>query len=132
MAEKTKTLDRNLPSPYRSVNWTEADSDEGDILLVKDSLGRPARNCTIEVDDTGDGMSVRFNVKRKVYPRIPRREGLMYVSHLPYLVSGQDYTADDVAVVNIEAGSTYTWETGPAVSDVQIVTASGHWDMWFS
>ena len=132
MSEKTKKVDRNLPSPYRSVNWTEADANESDILLIKESLGRPARNCTIEVDDTGDGMSVRFNVKRTVYPRIPRREGFMYVSHLPYLVSGVDYTDSSVALVNIEAGSTYEWETGPAIQDVEIVTASGHWDAWFS
>jgi len=132
MAERTKICDRNLESPYRSVNWTEADSDEGDVLLVRESLGRPASNCTIEVDSVGDGMSVRFNVKRTIYPRIPRREGFMYVDHLPYLPSGEDYTDTTVALVNIEAGSTYSFETGPAVRDVQIVSASGHWDMWFS
>lgn len=132
MAERTKRCDRNLPPPYRSVNWSEADSDEGDILLINESLGHPARNCTIECDTTGDGMSVRFNVKRTVYPRIPRREGFMYVDHLPYLPSGYDYTDDSVAIVNIEAGSTYEWETGPAIKDVQLLTASGHYDLWFS
>lgn len=132
MSEISKPVDRNLPSPYRTVSFTQEDCSADDILLIKESLGRPAKNCTIEVDDTGDGMSVRFNVKRTVYPRIPRREGFMYVSHLPYLVSGVDYTDSSVALVNIEAGSTYEWETGPAIQDVEIVSASGHYDLWFS
>lgn len=132
MAEIIKRVSNALPSPYRSQNFTQEDAVAGDILDIKTSLGRPAKNCTIEIDDTGDGMSVRLNVKRTTYPRIPRREGLMYVDHLPYLVSGEDYTDETVALVNIEAGSTYTWETGPAVSDIQIVTASGHFDIFVS
>ena len=121
-----------MPSPYRSVSFTEADASAGDILMIRDSLGRPATNCTIECDSTGDGMSVRFNVQRTIYPRIPQREGFMYVDHLPYLPSGVDYVDTTVALVTIEAGSAYEWETGPAIRDVQLVSASGHWDSWFS
>lgn len=132
MSTVIKRVSNALSSPYRSQNFTQEDAVDGDIIDVKTSLNRPAKNCTIEVDDTGDGMAVRFNVKRTIYPRIPRREGFMYVDHLPYLPSGVDYTDDTTARVNIEAGSTYEWETGPAISDIEILTASGNWDIWVS
>jgi hypothetical protein len=129
---KSKRVDRNLPSPYRSCSFTQADATTADIIDVDASLGRAAKNCTIEVDATGDGMSVRFNVQRTIYPRFPIREGYMYTEHLPYLCSGVNYTDETTALVNIEAGSTYEWESGPAIKDIQIVTQSGNWDIYLS
>lgn len=132
MSTIIKRVENNLPSPYRSQTFTQEDAGESDILDIKTSLGRPAKNCTIEVDSTGDGMSVRFNVQRTAYPRIPRREGLMYVDHLPYLTSGEDYVDESSDPVIISAGNINYLETGPAISDIQIVTASGHWSVWVS
>jgi len=132
MSTVIKRVSNALPSPYRNQNFTEADASAGDLIDVKTSLGRPASNCKIEVDSTGDGMAIRFNVKRTVYPKIPRREGHMYFSHLPYLISGEDYTDSTVARVNIESGTTYELSNGPAISDIEILTASGHFDIWVS
>ena len=130
MSERTKRVDRNLPSPYRSVNFTNADAVEGDILLIKESLGRPALNCTIECG--GFDMEVRFNVKRTIYPPVPIREGRVFGDHLPYLVSGEDYLDTTVASISIEAGTVYEWETGPAIQDIELVTVSGNFDIFLS
>ena len=132
MSTITKRVSNRIPSSYRYQTFTEVDAVAGDILDIKTSLGRPAKNYTLEVDNTGDGMSVRLNVQQTAYPRIPRREGLMYVDHLPYLISGEDYTDETSDPINIEAGTTYTWETGPGLNDIQIVTASGHWELFVS
>jgi hypothetical protein len=130
MSTITKTVDRNLGSPYRNVSFSRADADAGDIIDVEGSLGRPANNCTIVVSQFD--MSIRFNVNRTIYPTIQRREGFMHVDHLPYLSSGVNYVDTTVATINMQAGSTYEWEDDFAIRDMQLVTVSGQYDAFFS
>jgi hypothetical protein len=133
MSDINKVVNQNIPHQLRAVNFHNSDAVEGDILMVRDSLGYEAKNVTIRC--TVAPMRVRFNVYWTQFP--PRADiaasgDLMQTSHLPNLTSGLQVTHDSGATVDINAGETYTWETGPMVRDIQLVTISGHWDIWCS
>jgi hypothetical protein len=130
MADIVKKVDRNIPSPYRTQNFTSEEASTGDVLMVLESLGRPARRMTVECE--GGDMRIRLNVYHMVYPRIPDREGLMNVSHLPYLTSGLRYKDASTAFVDIEAGSVYEFSDDVAIQDVEILVASGTFDIFTS
>lgn len=48
MTDITKKVDRIIPGVERAVTFTEADGGEGDVFLVRDSLGL----CSIWLEST--------------------------------------------------------------------------------
>lgn len=130
MSDITKWVSRGIPSAYRSQNFVNADAVQGDIILVKDSLGRPARNVIIECEK--GPTRVRFNVYQKVYQYRPDVDGLMNTSHLYNVASGVSYIDTTMAFVDVEAGSIFTIDKTLAVSDIQLVTVSGDFDIFVS
>jgi hypothetical protein len=106
--------------------WTSANSSEGDILGVYESLGgRGAKSVTLE--SVGGASRVRFNVVRQVY----KEHGPMHNSwlgpvpgHSPLLMGEhEDTLAGDVVVGD---GALRTIPASElAVRDIKIVNASG-------
>ncbi len=140
MADRTKRVDRNVPVLQRSQNFTNSDASQGDVLKVADSLGYPASHVTIETQ--GGPLKVVFNVHQTVFKRwSPHDQGFLYgTAGFENLTSGISYmtnTQSGVGVnpagsVNIEANTTYTLDKDLAISDIQLVTVSGLFDIFVS
>ena len=122
MADITKKVDRAINSNLRAQTFTEADASQGDVILVKASLGRPARTVTIE---TSAGMSVKFNVYRDVYQARGYEGDLMYTAHMPNLTSGGPVKGDSAALESIDAGDVFELNKELPVNDIELVTVSG-------
>ena len=123
----TKKVNRGVPPPLRTQNFSNSDAVQGDVLMVKDSLGHEATHCSIRCEDAD--MRLRFNCYHTVYPRIPEREGLVFGSFYPYLVSGQTYIDDSTAFLDVEAATTVTFDDEFAISDIYLMTVSGHFNI---
>jgi len=127
MADIIKRVDRNIPRNERSVNFTDADVSPGDIILIAESLGRTASDVTIE--STGV-MSIRLNVRQKVFQKN------IYPGTSPAMVSrdipsrGHEYDATGMALITIEAGSTYVFENTFPISSIELVSATGAFDIF--
>lgn len=140
MADITKKVDRNVPVFQRSQNFTNADAGEGDILKVADSLGYPASHLTIETQ--GGSVKVLFNVWQTVFRVWHRSDaGFMYGTQgFPNTTSGTSYMtnttsgvgANPPGSVTVEANTTYTMDKELAVSDIQLVSTSGLFDIFVS
>lgn len=124
MADITKKVDRGIPPTTRTQNFTQNDAVEGDILMIRESLGRPARKVLIEADAD---MAVRFNVYRKIYPFRDGRD-LTNTDHLPLLLSGVQIQSDEGALISLASDETFEMESLP-ISDIELVTISGSFDI---
>jgi hypothetical protein len=58
-------LTKNILPKAAYLVWNNANANNGDILGVQESLGRPAKSVTIE--STGGTTTVKFNVSKKVF-----------------------------------------------------------------
>ena len=125
MTDITKLVDRAIPPTERTQSFTESDASAGDVLLVKESLGRPARRVNIESDG---GMSVRFNVYHTIFPE---REGndLMHTKGMPNLSQGQTIKLATAARVTLGVGEIWEMDGDFPTSDIELVTASGNWEI---
>ena len=122
MADVVKKVNRAIPPTERTLTITEADASAGDVILVAESMGRPARKVLIEAEDV---MSVRFNVYHKVYPRRDGRD-LMTTAHLPNLALGGTIKDDTMALIELEADETFELDGSFPTSDIELVTCSGN------
>jgi hypothetical protein len=131
MADITKRVDRGIPPNQRSQNFTEADAGDGDIILVKESLGKTANTVLIE---TAAEMVLRFNVKRTMYPPATLNDGLVdgYGSSRLLLGSGLEYTDESNGTVTLLATETLELKDDLPVNDIQILTVSGVFDIFVS
>ena len=68
MADITKLVDRTLPSNQRYVTFTSDELDDGDVIQVTESLGRPADTLRITTVQ-GSDLKIRLNTQVTVYPR---------------------------------------------------------------
>ena len=125
MSDITKKVDRGVPPATRTQNFTQADASEGDILMVQDSLGRPAKKVFIETTAT---MQVRFNVYHKVYPLRDGRD-LMDTAHLPNLTGGGLVKDSTGAIISLEADESFEIDGSFPVNDIELVTVSGNFDI---
>lgn len=122
MADVTKPVNRIIPPNQRTQIFTDADAGAGDVILVKESLGRPAKKVLIE---TTANLSLRFNVYHKVYPQRDGRD-LMDTAHLPNLTLGGTVKDDTGALISLEADETFEMDGSYAVNDIELVTVSGN------
>lgn len=130
MPNITKLVDKNKPALQRSQVFTQADATAGDIVLVHNSLGKAARVCIIEAVGA---MTVRFNVQRTVYPERTQADGLVIpgvTAGVPNLAKGVSVVDESSAVVTIAANSTFTLDNDLPVSDIQIVSAGGNFEIF--
>jgi predicted hydrocarbon binding protein len=124
MSDITKKVHRLVPINERSQTFTQADASAGDVIMVKDSLGRPARKVLIEAGDT---MSVRFNVYQNIFPL---REHWMddFGAWNPgqrNLALGSRVKDNEGVSISIEADGTLELDKDIPVSDIELLTVSG-------
>jgi hypothetical protein len=107
--------------------FTEADgaggnpAAEGDIIMVRDSLGRPATHVSITATS---GLSVAFNVVRTIYPRRKAGEGFSdewqgynnLARSVEYLATGESN------VYVLEAGDVLELDQDLAVTDIYLAS----------
>jgi len=121
MADITKLVDRIIPPTMRSQLFTQVDAGTGDVLMVGNSLGHPASNVLIEAVQA---MVVRFNVYQTVFPRRTFND-LMYSDHLSNVTSGMQVKITTTADIVLSTGETYELDGAFPVNDIEIVLASG-------
>jgi hypothetical protein len=126
MSNITKKVDRGIAETQRSQVFTQADASAGDILLVQDSLGKPAK--TVHIDAVA-AMTVRFNVLRTIYPYLPDAGGAIQNPRFD-LANGQSVEDTSQAVLSIAAGETFSLDNNIAVTDIKIVTAAGSFEVF--
>jgi hypothetical protein len=129
MSDITKKVSHAVPSQQRTQNFADEDATQGDILLIKDSLGRPAHYALVEAL-TG-AMELRFNVYHTIYPRrlIENEGGLMHTDHLPFVASGHQIKDNTQGSIDIQNGEAIEFMTFP-ISDIELVVASGHFNIF--
>lgn len=125
MADVIKKVNRAIPPQERTLTITEADASAGDVVMIADSMGRPAKKVLIEAEAE---MSVRFNVYHKVYPNRDGRD-LMTTAHLPNLALGGTIKDDTMALIELEADETFEMDGGFPASDMELVTCSGNFTL---
>lgn len=128
MSEVTKKVNTALPVSQRSQVFTQADASAGDVILVRESLGKYAKVVQIQADAE---MSVRFNVLQTIFP--DRDKGLGgypngdNTQDLSAGVTIQDTTQTPVVIA---ASETFTLDKDLAVKDIELVTVSGSFEIF--
>jgi hypothetical protein len=123
MSDITKLVDRGVPSNQRSQVFTEADGGAGDVLMVKNSLGRHAQQVTIEATNA---MSVRFNVYRTIFPQRQHGDGItQWWPGLDNLALGETVQDDSNALIELDAGDTFELNNEMPICDIELLTVSG-------
>ena len=130
MADKVKQVDRGIPPVSRYHTFSSADAGTGDVLMIKESLGKSAGQVTIECYDAD--MRVRFNVYHTVFPRRPNPDAFITTQHLPNVGSGLQYKDESMGFVDIEASTTFTFDGTLPIDTIELVTVSGQFDIWAS
>lgn len=123
MTDVKKLVDRGVPSNQRSQVFTDTDAGTGDVILVKDSLGRHAQQMTINATDP---MSVRVNVYRYIFPQRKTGEGFtQWWPGLDNIAQGTKVKDDTNALINIAANETFELTNEMPITDIELVTVSG-------
>ncbi len=123
MANIVKKVDRNIPPQMRTQTFTEADATNSDIILVRDSLGKPASHVQIEA---AADLTIRLNVRHIVYPRRGLNSGLADMQLVgPNTAQGREYIDRSQSTLFVAAGDTLTFDQDVAIEDIEIVTAVG-------
>jgi len=125
MADIVKKVNPGVPANERSQRFTDADGGTGDVLMFQDSLGKPATKINIECGVSD--MSFRFNVYQNMFPQRELLEDDFNQFNLGVvnLTSGIRYKDDTGALIPLAAGETYELDNDMPVSDMELVTVSG-------
>ncbi len=131
MADVIKKVDRGIAPTERTQNFTQADASAGDLILVQDSLGKPAKTMII---DAVAAMSVRFNVRRTIFPPPPFSDGITdggLATQREFNLSDPRVVEDDTgALVTIGAGESFSLDNDIPVRDIKVVSAAGSFDIF--
>jgi len=131
VADIVKKIDRLIPPTERTMLFDQTEISEGDILMVRESMGRPARSVVI---DAVAELNVSFNVYHTVFPNrqgpasgINMADPLMHTDHLPNLAQGirMDRSVT-VAGIWIEAGESFEMDGSFATRDIKFNAVSGN------
>lgn len=123
MTDIIKKVDRGIPANQRSQVFTNADGGAGDVILVKDSLGRHAQQVTVEATNP---MSIRFNVYRYVFSQRQTGQGMtQWWPGLDNLATGTRVKDNTNALIELDAGDTFELDNEMPVNDIELVTVSG-------
>jgi len=122
MADIVKKISTEVPKVERSQSFDHNDAVEGDVLMFKDSLGKPATHLVVEA---GDAMAFRLNVYHTVFPV---RKNDIFASLNPgqvNLTSGIQVMQSTSALFQLSGLSTFTLDNDMPVNDMHLVTVSG-------
>lgn len=122
MSDIVKHVDRNIPTLQRAQVFTQADAGVADVIQVKASLGRSARQVRITATDP---LTIKFNTQQMVFPR-RESSGGMFLDHLPNVTMGQEYIADTTSIALL-ALEEFVFDGN--VADITIVSAAGNFEI---
>jgi len=124
MSDVTKKVARLVPSNERSQVFDQSEVSAGDVILVKESLGKPASRVLIEAVGA---MTVRFNVYHVVYAsRGPGDDHWSRWSGETRNLSQATTVKDNEGVTHpVAANSTFELQDDIPVSDIEVLTAAG-------
>lgn len=116
----TKNI-KYTPSDYQQ--WGPGDYVVGDILGIRESLGKSARRITLESPDAET--SIRFNVCRYIYKN-QEAVGNTFIPDAafwgsPALVAEIEI---ETPLIVIEKGSVQTWDSEFPIDDIKIISAA--------
>jgi hypothetical protein len=128
MTDVVKLVNRAIPTSQRNQTFTDADAGTGDVILVQDSLGKPASHLVIEA---GSPMTFRLNVYHTVYPQRGLADGMADMQILgPNVSRGitiKDATQDPIT---LDALGTFTLDNDLPIVDIELVTVSGVYELF--
>jgi hypothetical protein len=103
--------------------FTQADAGSGDILMVKDSLGRPAKK--VSIDATAD-VTVKFNTVHSLYPLRQPGDGFSEPdTGYRHLGNAQEYIASgEIDSYVLTAGETLDLDGDFPVEDIMLVSGA--------
>jgi len=135
MSDITKKVQRLPTPPYYQAGqpqtFTSADAHQGDVLKVADSLGHPASYAQIQA--IGGAMAIRFNVEHTMfianYQTTPDSINSQLSDHYN-LTSGLLVTTDNAWTYQINSGTTFTLDKRFPVSDIELTTVSGTFNIF--
>lgn len=123
MATITKRVDRRVESHKRYQYWASSENADdgtaialGDIFMIEDSLGKPARYVYIETAADTD-LSVKFNTQIRTYPL---RAEVVNQPQRPDLENEVIATDSSMAAIPIDANETWILDGVLPVSDITI------------
>lgn len=125
MADITKKVNRGIPTNERTQVFNQTDAGTGDVLLVKDSLGKPASRVTIEAVAA---MTIKVNVYHTIYPKRDIAKGNdtnPWAPGFPNIAAGVQYKDETVGTHVLDVGDTLVFADDIPVRDIEIVAASG-------
>ena len=130
MAKITKHVDRAIPVTERTQEFVGADAVEGDVLMIKESLGKNASSARLRT--IGGSVKLRFNVYQTVF----KKRGLDGFNREDTynLTSGFEYkvTEPSAGDLIIEADTTYELYRRFPIKDIELVTVSGDFNFFFA
>jgi len=101
--------------------WQTADFTAGEILGIRESLGKSARRITIEA--IGGDAVIQFNVSQLIYKN---QEGVgnKFIPDAAFFRSPALVGEVEIATVDIliESGSVQTWDNEFPINDIKIIT----------
>ena len=124
MTDIVKKINPGIPANERSQRFDHNDAGSGDVLMFKDSLGKPATRIIVEATNE---MFIRMNVYQTVYPLRTLLEDDFNQFNLGVLnlTSGVRYLDETNALIGLDAGETFELDNDMPVEDMQLVTTSG-------
>ena len=124
MADIVKKVNPGVPVNERAQTFTHADAGTGDILMFRESLGKPATRVIIEATDE---VVFRMNVYQMTFPQRTLLEDDFNQFNLGVLnlTSGVQYVDETGALIQLNASTTFELDDDLPVSDIQLVTVSG-------
>lgn len=125
MSDVVKKVARLVPPNERSQVFDQTEVSAGDIILVKESLGKPASRVLIEAVGA---MTLRFNVYHTVYAsRQPGEDHWAYWSgEIRNLARGTQVENNEGVTHSVAANSTFELQDDIPVSDIKVLTAGGN------
>jgi hypothetical protein len=125
MADITKKVHNLVPGNQRSQSFTQADAGAGDVIMVAESLGKPAHKVLFDADQA---LSFRLNVYHEIFPRRTGDQVINIWDECDVnLTSGIRYQDASMAEIFIDAGSTFELDNDVPVNDIEMVTVSGNY-----
>lgn len=124
MADIVKKVNPGVPVNERVQRFDHNDAGSGDVLMLKESLGKPAARVIIEATDE---LFFRMNVYQTSFPQRTLREDDFNQFNLGVLnlTSGVQYLDETGALIGLGAATTFELDDDLPISDIQLVTVSG-------
>ena len=121
MSQITKPTDANVSPLGRFQVFTQADANQGDILMILASLGKTAQEIIVM---PSNAMTIRVNVIQTVAPTRAGND-LMFTNHLPNLARSVTYVSQTATPIPVPAGGEL--HLSMPIQDIELTSFTGNW-----